>query len=240
VELLRYYLQYAATEGKRLADAAPTGFPLNEFEAEVYDVLQSKGIPLIPQVGASRFRIDLVARHPKEPGRFVLAIECDGASYHSSPTARDRDRLRQQQLENLDWRFHRIWSTDWFIRKEEEIERALAVYKAAVEYADSHRPAAPLAPSTADGPATNSGAPNPRSARGPRPNVPIRESITEYYDSEIMQLIQWINSDGHLRTDDEIIDELLPELGFARRGARIEAVIRYMLERVRRQSTPPS
>jgi hypothetical protein len=240
VELLRYYLQYAATEGKRLADAAPTGFPLNEFEAEVYDVLQSKGIPLIPQVGASRFRIDLVARHPKEPGRFVLAIECDGASYHSSPTARDRDRLRQQQLENLDWRFHRIWSTDWFIRKEEEIERALAVYKAAVEYAESHRPAAPLAPSTADGPATNSGAPNPRSARGPRPNVPIRESITEYYDSEIMQLIQWINSDGHLRTDDEIIDELLPELGFARRGARIEAVIRYMLERVRRQSTPPS
>ncbi|MGA2630482.1 MAG: AAA domain-containing protein, partial [Terriglobia bacterium] len=53
VELLRFYLQYAATEGKRLSDAAPTGFPLNEFEAEVYDVLQSKGIPLIPQMGAS-------------------------------------------------------------------------------------------------------------------------------------------------------------------------------------------
>jgi hypothetical protein len=241
VELLRHYLQYAATEGKRLADAVPTDFPLNEFEAEVYDVLQSKGIPLIPQVGASRFRIDLVARHPREPGRFVLAIECDGASYHSSPTARDRDRLRQQQLENLDWRFHRIWSTDWFMRKEEEIERALAAYKAAVEYADSHRPAVAVASSKAqDGSMANPVPPNPAGSRGPRPNVPIRESITEYYDSEIMQLIQWINSDGHLRTDDEIIDELLPELGFARRGARIEAVIRYLLDRVRRQSDHPS
>lgn len=241
VELLRFYLQYAATEGKRLSDAAPTGFPLNEFEAEVYDVLQSKGIPLIPQVGASRFRIDLVARHPKEPGRFVLAIECDGASYHSSPTARDRDRLRQQQLENLDWRFHRIWSTDWFMRKEEEIERALAAYKAAVEYADSHKPIVDAAASkNQDGPVTDPVPPNPASRRGPRPNVPIRESITEYYDSEIMQLIEWINSDGHLRTDEEIMEELLPELGFSRRGARIEAALRYLLDRLRSRHSPRS
>jgi len=237
VELLRFYLQYAATEGKRLADATPTGFPLNEFEAEVYDVLQSKGIPLIPQMGASRFRIDLVARHPKEPGRFVLAIECDGASYHSSPTARDRDRLRQQQLENLDWRFHRIWSTDWFMRKEEEIERALAAYKEAVEYADSHRPAQNALSRNQEGAVTSPNPPNPVSHRGPRPNVPIRDSITEYYDSEIMQLIKWINSDGHLRTDEELIEELLPELGFARRGARIEAVIRYLLDRLRKHAS---
>jgi very-short-patch-repair endonuclease len=60
-------------------------------------------------MGASRFRIDMVAEHPTKPERYVLAIECDGATYHSSYTARDRDRLRQQQLENLGWRFHRIW-----------------------------------------------------------------------------------------------------------------------------------
>src|SRR5439155_4179243 len=79
VELLRHYLQYAATNGKLLADVRTTGSPLNEFEAQVFDVLQSNGIPLIPQMGASRFRIDLVAQHPRQPGRFVLAIECDGA-----------------------------------------------------------------------------------------------------------------------------------------------------------------
>jgi len=241
VELLRFYLQYAATEGRRLSDAPPTGLPLNEFEAEVYDVLQSKGIPLIPQLGASRFRIDLVAQHPREPGRFVLAIECDGASYHSSPTARDRDRLRQQQLENLGWRFHRIWSTDWFMRKEEEIERALAAYQAGVEYADAHKPLIGAASSkNQDGPLTNPMPPNRASRRGRRPNVQIRDSITQYYDFEIMQLIEWIKSDGHLRTDEEIIEELLPELGFSRRGARIEAVLRYLLDRVREQSGRPS
>ena len=111
---------------------------MNSFEAEVFDVLESKGIPLAPQVGASSYRIDLVAEHPQQRGRFVLAIECDGASYHSSPTARDRDRLRQQQLENLGWKFHRIWSTDSFMRKDEEVNRAVAAYENAVAALNSN------------------------------------------------------------------------------------------------------
>jgi very-short-patch-repair endonuclease len=136
VELLRNYLQYAASRGKRLGEEQLTTIPLNDFEAEVFDVLTGQGLKLIPQLGASHFRIDMVAEHPSKPGRFVLAIECDGATYHSSYTARDRDRLRQQQLENLGWRFHRIWSTDWFMRKEGEVERARQAFQGAVEYAD--------------------------------------------------------------------------------------------------------
>lgn len=62
----------------------------------------------------------------------MLAIEADGATYHSSCTARDRDRLRQQMLENLGWRFHRIWSTDWFQRKHEEIERTMSAFDRAL------------------------------------------------------------------------------------------------------------
>src|SRR5439155_22767621 len=112
-------------------------FPMNSFEAKVFDVLESKRIPLVPQCRASKYRIDLVAQHPKQRGRYVLAIECDGASYHSSPTARDRDRLRQQQLENLGWKFHRIWSTDWFLRREDEVRRALAAFQDAVMHADT-------------------------------------------------------------------------------------------------------
>jgi very-short-patch-repair endonuclease len=127
VELLRNYLQYAASNGRELGDADVTGKPLNAFESEVFDCLEAAGLKLIPQMGASQFRIDMVAQHPAKPGRYVLAIECDGATYHSSYTARDRDRLRRQQLENLGWRFHRIWSTDWFMRKEEEIQRAMRV-----------------------------------------------------------------------------------------------------------------
>jgi very-short-patch-repair endonuclease len=235
VELLRYYLQYAATNGKQLADAQATGVPLNAFEAEVFDVLQSKGMPLIPQVGASRFRIDLVAQHPREPGRFVLAIECDGASYHSSATARDRDRLRQQQLENLGWKFLRIWSTDWFMRKDEELERALAAYRAAVDEADHPRgnphnsDPAPLR-TTNPGDKANSSAGR---RRGPRPSIPYRDSIGQYSDGELTTLVRWLNSDGHLRTDDELVSEMVRELGFTRRGTRIEASVREAIELLR-------
>jgi very-short-patch-repair endonuclease len=137
VDLLRQYLQYAASGGADLGDGAKTDVPLNAFEADVSDALQAIGIGTAPQWGASRYRIDLVARHPSRPGRVVLAIECDGATYHSAPTARDRDRLRQQHLEALGWRFHRIWSTDWFNRREQELARVRRAFDDSVAFADA-------------------------------------------------------------------------------------------------------
>jgi very-short-patch-repair endonuclease len=234
VELLRNYLQYAASNGKRLGDAALTSEPLNAFEAEVFDCLSVAGMKLIPQMGASQFRIDMVAEHPIKPGRYVLAIECDGASYHSSYTARDRDRLRQQQLENLGWRFHRIWSTDWFMRKEEEIGRATKAFREAVEYADK-----------LDKPATSPGihvngngrehvsTTSPRPTRTSKPTIPVRSSINQYTSFELAQLLQWIASDGLLRTNDQIMDEMIALLGFSRRGARIERALQSAIDRWR-------
>ena len=226
VELLWNYLQYAGSNGKRLGDADLTGEPLNAFEAEVFDCLTASGLRLIPQMGASQFRIDTVAEHPSKPGRYVLAIECDGASYHSSYTARDRDRLRQQQLENLGWRFHRIWSTDWFMRKKEEISRTMYAFEDSVSFADkldqgestnNHRG------NENNREHTSNGVNQPR--RGPRPHIPVRLSISQYSIAELIQLLRWVASDGHLRTDDQIIDEMIGTLGFRRRGARIERVL---------------
>jgi very-short-patch-repair endonuclease len=242
VELLRRYLEYAASGGVRLGDGGPSSVPLNPFELDVYDALSAKGIALLPQWGASRYRIDLVARHPSRSGRFVLAIECDGASYHAVPTARDRDRLRQQHLEALGWRFHRIWSTDWFMRREEEITRTFAAYEAAVALADRYDF------SNGDGAATASvgagfvakqgvegaGASVPAgvsiSSRASRPRVPRRDTIQEYSLRELVELVQWIRSDGCLRTDEEIIEEMVGELGFERRGRNIEAAIRRAIQ----------
>ncbi|WP_447973690.1 AAA domain-containing protein [Nitrospira sp. Kam-Ns4a] len=137
VQLLKAYLEYAASGGTRLPEDERAGeVSLNPFEADVRDALEARGVKTRPQFGASRYRIDLVAMHPKKPGRPVLAIECDGASYHSSATARDRDRLRQAHLQRLGWRFHRIWSTDWFYHREQELERAIAAYEEAVRWAD--------------------------------------------------------------------------------------------------------
>jgi len=58
---------------------------------------------------------------PRDSSRYLLAIECDGASYHSSFSARSRDRLRQQVLEGLGWEIYRVWSTDWFRDPKREL-----------------------------------------------------------------------------------------------------------------------
>jgi len=168
----------------------------------------------------------MVAEHPAKPGRYVLAIECDGATYHSSYTARDRDRLRQQQLENLGWRFHRIWSTDWFMRKEEEIQRAIRAYQGAVDFADRLDRGA--TPDNHDGNGNSREHASAASAylrKGPRPAIPVRTSIAQYTSTELIQLLRWITSDGQLRTDDQIVDEMVAVLGFSRRGVRIERAI---------------
>lgn len=86
----------------------------SKFEEDVYDVLINRGYKLKTQVGSSGYKIDIAVLHPEIEGRYVLAIECDGAAYHSSRTARDRDILRQKILESQGWKFHRIWSTDWY------------------------------------------------------------------------------------------------------------------------------
>ena len=107
----------------------------------------------------------------KKPGRYVLAIECDGASYHSSYTARDHDRLRQQQLKNLGWRFHRIWSTDWFMRKDEEIARTMKSFQEAVRFADRLNGGSVLSNHTDNGNHRDRAYGLPK--RGPRPPIPV-------------------------------------------------------------------
>jgi len=84
-------------------------------------------------VGTAGYHIDIGDRDPEKPGRYLLAVECDGAMYHSSQSARDRDRLRQAVLEGLGWRFHRIWSTDWFRNPFAEKERLINAIKLAQE-----------------------------------------------------------------------------------------------------------
>ena len=81
------------------------------------------GYEPVPQVGVAGYRVDIGIRHPTQPGTYLLGIECDGATYHSSKVARDRDRLRQQVLEGLGWKIHRIWSTAWFSDRAGEEER---------------------------------------------------------------------------------------------------------------------
>jgi very-short-patch-repair endonuclease len=231
LEFLKNYLQYASSGGKLLSRGELSNEPMNDFEADVFEALNAEGIQLVPQVGCSKFRIDLAAVHPQEPGKFVLAIECDGASYHSSYTARDRDRLRQQQLENLGWKFHRIWSTDWFMRRDEEVERAVLAFAKAVAASEQPSPAKVHFPLDAVEVISVTQATTVRSRTPANAPIPVRDSITEYTSNELQTLLNWVNSDGKLRTNEEIADEMFAALPFARRGSKIEAALKRAIVR---------
>lgn len=112
---LRNFIAYAEAGGE-LPEALsrPTDAETNDFEDAVREALRDRGLAVDTQVGAGPFRIDLAIRDRQEPGRYVLGIECDGASYHGSRTARDRDLARHEVLRRMGWRLHRVWSTDWF------------------------------------------------------------------------------------------------------------------------------
>jgi hypothetical protein len=87
--------------------------------------LNQAGYEAHPQVGVAGYRIDIGIVHPDQPGSYILGLECDGATYHSSKAARDRDRLRQAVLEGLNWCIHRVWSTDWYRDPEREFARLI-------------------------------------------------------------------------------------------------------------------
>lgn len=76
--------------------------------------MSRRGWRVHPQIGVSAFRIDLGVVDPDAEGRYLAGIECDGATYHRSATARDRDKLREQVLCGLGWAIVRIWSTEWW------------------------------------------------------------------------------------------------------------------------------
>ena len=158
-ELIREFLTYAETGSLAGLATVKVGAEVESpLEQQVASALMREGVKLHPQVGVAGYRIDFGVSDDDHPGRFVCGIECDGATYHSAATARDRDRLRGQVLQGLGWELHRVWSTDWWndprgqtdrLLKKIELSRKSARERA--EKLDSPRPlamtAAPLAPS---------------------------------------------------------------------------------------------
>lgn len=162
--VLKRFLDFAKTG--QIETHTVTGLEADSpFEEDVARVIRSEGFLADAQVGSAGFRIDIGVRHPDRPGQYLLAVECDGAAYHSALWARERDRLRQGILENLGWRFHRIWSTDWFHHRSQEIERLKA---AVVEARD----------------ALNDGV-RVRGANHGAANIPASEEVSEHQPETI-------------------------------------------------------
>ncbi|WP_025715969.1 DUF4011 domain-containing protein [Paenibacillus sp. 1-18] len=141
VKMLRSYIEFAMNGPEVLQQELSYSDTVNvdsPFEESVYDFLLKQGYRVSTQVGCSGYRIDLAVKHPTLNGRFVLGVECDGATYHSARTARERDRLRQTVLEDIGWKIYRIWSTDWIKDPVTEGKKLLeAVEKATKEYVET-------------------------------------------------------------------------------------------------------
>ena len=125
---LKTFLKYAETGILDEVKETGEGYG-SDFERQVQKAVAAFGYTVDTQVGSAGFKIDLAVRDKKNPNRYILAIECDGAAYHSSYSARDRDRLRQEILEDRGWTFHRVWSTAWFRSPEEETKKILESIK---------------------------------------------------------------------------------------------------------------
>jgi len=128
--LLADYLDYASSGGS--APQASGGEDLDPFESDVRRRLAAAGVTVVPQYGVGGYRVDFAVTHPDDPGRMVLAIEADGASYRLSGSVRDRDRLRGEHLQRLGWRYHRLWSTNWFQNPDAEVAKVQAAYQRAI------------------------------------------------------------------------------------------------------------
>ncbi|MBF6088913.1 DUF4011 domain-containing protein [Nocardia cyriacigeorgica] len=216
-ELLRRYLDAAHRGGETIAVGRQTGTELNGFEREIYDALTGRGVPVAPQWGVSNYRIDLALAHPDEPGRMVLAVEADGDSYHRMASARDRDRLRQQHLERLGWRFHRVWASAWYANPQRELDRILQAWKEAIALSDDETATKIEEPQHTIQLDDSAALPTK-----PRPDVQPGLPITGYSHAQVVSLFMWRMSDGLLLDPAERMAQVRADLGFRKRGRRID------------------
>lgn len=128
----RGYLEYCLNGG-RTPESSDGGEPDSPWEAHVASVIRRMGFEAVHQVGVGGYRIDLGVKQSCDSEDFLLGVECDGATYHGSLSARDRDRLRQQNIEARGWRLHRVWSTDWFQNQRFEEERLRKAIEDAIQ-----------------------------------------------------------------------------------------------------------
>lgn len=157
VEHLKNYLEFAERGPIALAEFSSANYGVDQFDSDFEHAvalsLREKGWKVQTQVGVSKFRVDLGIVHPDHSGKYLAGVECDGATYHGSPSARDRDRVRQVILENLGWRIVRLWSTDYFQEPEHamtklherletilENDRAKTIERKALEEARRNEP----------------------------------------------------------------------------------------------------
>jgi very-short-patch-repair endonuclease len=238
VSALKTFLRYARTGDLEISRPSARDFD-SIFEEQVAAALTSHGYIVERQVGQSGFFIDLAIVDPDRPGRYIIGVECDGAGYHSTRFARDRDRLRQEVLEDHGWTIHRIWSTDWFKRPAAQLRETIA----AIEMAKRNsKTAMPQRPAESPGEPPEIPRVKPTAPTSEDPLLPIAKPYEEAsfpvstdkdihevpltYLTDVVHRIIRIEGPIH---QDEIIIRVRMLWGQARAGHRIQAAVKRAL-----------
>jgi very-short-patch-repair endonuclease len=201
------------------------------FEESVKRAIEKEGYEVHPQVGTAGFFIDLAVVDPKQPSRYVLGIECDGASYHSARSARERDRQREAVLRNHGWEIHRIWSTDWFVQPQAQLQRVLEAIENAISNSGAAtkpkmaKEAAPLARLERAEPEAaheSSAEPYQEATYDLETDLDIHEVSTQWM-TELVLFIAGVEAPIHTK---EVITRIREFWGVGRAGSRIQEKIR--------------
>ena len=229
VASLKTFLSYAET-GK-LSVAAISGREEDSlFEEAVRRAVESLGYEVDSQVGQAGFFIDLAVRDQQTEGRYLLGIECDGAAYHSSRSARDRDRLRQAVLEDHGWVIHRIWSTDWFQRPADQLRKVAAALEKVkcVPNKKSHNKNDPTDEIEREA------LPELGSGCLPELAVPYEEArfeVPSHQEPHTLQsktlaaiVFKIVQIEGPIH-EDEVVNRVRDLWGYARAGSRIQGIV---------------
>lgn len=235
--ILQRFLKYA--EIGELDVPTITGGPMDSpFEESVAAAIVRAGFDVEAQVGSAGFRIDLGVYDPERPGHFILGIECDGAAYHSSRWARERDRLRQVVLEQKGWTIHRVWSTDWFQKPETEMQKILeAIDKCRRAAKEASRQAPP--PKIVIDRELVSGSDDSKSVpyREAEFEIPERSQIElhEAKPGKLRQLLERIATDEGPIHIEEIGRRLSRLWGYKRAGGRIQTMVEEQISSLIKQ-----
>jgi len=257
VSEFKHFLEFAERGPRAFAEivTGSTGDFESPFEQHVASALGTRNWTIHTQVGASGFRIDLGVVHPDAPGIYLAGIECDGATYHRSATARDRDKLRHQVLRDLGWDILRVWSTDWWIDRESTLSRLDTQLQAILEQSRKKRSASTTTPPSGlselapedlpqDTPAAEEGTgaiqyrDNQCELQAPSPSIGAAPALffEPSYDQELSRMVTEI-----IEQEGPILDEVLARRiarrhGWQRTGTRISDRVTRLASEVGRKT----
>ena len=179
--------------------------------------LESRGYKVERNVGCSGYRVDIGV--VGEEG-FLAAIECDGESYASALTTRDRDKLRASVLRSLGWNTVRVWSADWALDRARGEERLLKELDEIRRSPDSLLPAPKFTPEVTF----------PRRRKSAAADTP-RISLDEVPNDRLRAMMSEVERDLGLCEPDTLYRETARRFGYKtlspKARARLDGVRRF-------------